>query len=209
VLKAAEAALHGAPRKVALGSVEYQGLGGNRASRFFVVAAGAGVDAHLFYKLHAGTKHRMGMAAYYAKAWHLWFTHPMTKFQVEFAESGSGATQQVAVTELLAVRIRNFGGVLQQLAPGASLERDDVRLISCETSSRSAYLLYVTRGLLRQNWKVPGIDLAYSKKISCRPMASGEAGQGKIYVEADGELVGMLPAEVTVVPEALTLLFPR
>jgi diacylglycerol kinase family enzyme len=30
----------------------------------------------------------------------------------------------------------------------------------------------------------------------------------KIYVEADGELVGTLPAEMTVVPNALTLLAP-
>ena len=95
-------------------------------TRFFIVAAGAGVDAHLFYKLHAGTKQRMGMAAYYAKAWHLWFTYPMTRFQVEFAETvGSGAVARAEVTELMAVRIRNFGGVLQELAPGASLDRND------------------------------------------------------------------------------------
>ena len=30
----------------------------------------------------------------------------------------------------------------------------------------------------------------------------------KIYVEADGELVGTLPAKITVVPDALTLLAP-
>ena len=67
----------------------------------------------------------------------------------------------------MAVRIRNFGGVLQELAPGASLERDDLRLVFCRTSSRLAYLLYVTRGLLRRKWKVPGIDLAYSRRVSC------------------------------------------
>jgi diacylglycerol kinase family enzyme len=30
----------------------------------------------------------------------------------------------------------------------------------------------------------------------------------KVFVEADGELVGTLPAEITVVPDALTLLAP-
>jgi len=105
--------------------------------------------------------------------------------------------------------------VLQELAPGASLDRDDVRVVFCRTSSRLAYLLYVTRGLLPRNWKVPGIELAYSGHVSCQylpqlPPASGTSNaERKIYVETDGELVGTLPAEITVVPDALTLLAPR
>jgi diacylglycerol kinase (ATP) len=213
IAAAARAALHAVPRRVALGRIQYLDLDGEPGSRFFIVAAGAGVDAHLFYKLHAGTKQRMGMAAYYAKAWHLWFTHPMTRFQVEFAEAGSSEPRRAKVTELMAVRIRNFGGVLQELAPGASLDRNDLRLVFCRTSSRLAYLLYVTRGLLRRTWKVPGIDLAYSERVSCQyslaPASSHSApAQPKVFVEADGELVGTLPAEITIVPDALTLLAP-
>jgi diacylglycerol kinase family enzyme len=34
------------------------------------------------------------------------------------------------------------------------------------------------------------------------------AAKTKIYVEADGELVGTLPLEITTVPDALTLLAP-
>jgi diacylglycerol kinase family enzyme len=210
VTAAAQAAVHAVPRRVALGRIQYLDLEGQRGSRFFIVAAGAGVDAHLFYKLHTGTKQRMGMAAYYAKAWQLWFTHPMTRFQIEFAETGSDQPRQADVTELMAVRIQNFGGVLQELAPGASLERDDLRLVFCRTASRLAYLLYVTRGLLRRSWKVPGIDLAHSQRVSCQylPASDMRAAQPKVYVEADGELVGTLPAEITVVPDALTLLAP-
>jgi YegS/Rv2252/BmrU family lipid kinase len=212
--KAAQATLNGVPRRIALGRIEYVDLAGKPGSRYFIVAAGAGVDAHLFYKLHAGTKQRMGMAAYYAKAWHLWFSHPMTRFQVEFAETSSGMPQRADVTELMAVRIRNFGGVLQELAPGASLDRNDLRLLFCRTASRLAYLLYVTRGLLRRNWKVPGIDLAFSEGVFCKYLNDSESPGGspqprsKIYIEADGELVGTLPAEITVAPHALTLLAP-
>jgi diacylglycerol kinase (ATP) len=211
IVAAARAVLHAAPRRIALGHIQFLDLKGQPGSRFFTVAAGAGVDAHLFYKLHAGTKQRMGMAAYYAKAWHLWFTHPMTRFLVEFAETGSNQLRQAAVTELMAVRIRNFGGVLQELAPGASLERNDLRLVFCQTASRLAYLLYVTRGLLRRKWNIPGIELAYSGRVSCLyPItpSSERTPQAKVYVEADGELVGTLPAEITMVPHALTLLAP-
>jgi diacylglycerol kinase (ATP) len=211
---AAQVALHGAPRRVALGRVQFLDVEGKPGTRFFIVAAGAGVDAHLFYKLHAGTKQRMGMTAYYSKAWQLWFTHPMTRFLAEFAETGSYQPRRADVTELMAVRIRNFGGVLQELAPGASLDRDDLRLVFCRTASRAAYLLYVARGLLRSNWKVPGIDLAHSARVTCRYLPDSAAADGislsqpKVYVEADGELVGTLPAEISMVPDALTLLAP-
>jgi YegS/Rv2252/BmrU family lipid kinase len=208
IAAAAKASLQAVPRRIALGQVTYADPQGNRGSRYFIIAAGVGVDAHLFYKLHTGTKQRMGMAAYYAKAWHLWFSYPMTRFTAEYLENGV-TSRQVDVTELMAVRIRNFGGVLQELAPGASLDRDDMRLVFCRTASRAAYLAYVTRGLLHLPCSVPGIDLAHRTRVSCQYSSSSTTpARRKIYVEADGELLGTLPAEITVVPDALTILAP-
>lgn len=220
--EAAQAAVHGLPRRVALGLIEYLDFDAKPASRYFIVAAGIGVDAHLIYKLHSGTKQRMGMIAYYAVAWNLWFTYAMTWFQAEYEQSGSknsrnvnatefqaaDVTELARVTELMSVRIGNFGGVVQELAPGASLYRNDMRLVICRTSSRMAYLAYVTRGLLRQKWKIPGIDLVDSTRVSCRYCVPSGKNQSKIYVEADGELLGTLPAQITIVPDALTLLAP-
>jgi diacylglycerol kinase (ATP) len=225
---AAEMALNCTRRRVALGHVEYTDMQGNPGARYFVVTAGIGVDAHLFYKLHTSEKQRMGMSAYYTKAWTLWFTYSMTRFVAEYIETGSTETRTddrlsadcelpktAEVTELLAVRIRNFGGVVKELAPGASLDRDDMRLVFAHTASRLAYLAYVARGLLGARWKIPGVDLVYSTQVSCRYRTdpSDQAGGSqtktqRIYIEADGELLGMLPAEITVVPNALTLLAP-
>ncbi|MGH9496388.1 MAG: diacylglycerol/lipid kinase family protein, partial [Candidatus Sulfotelmatobacter sp.] len=61
---AAGAALQGETRSIALGRIAYRDLNGAPGARYFVVAAGMGVDAHLFYKLHTGTKKRLGMGAY-------------------------------------------------------------------------------------------------------------------------------------------------
>jgi diacylglycerol kinase (ATP) len=208
-IAAAKAALRAKTRRVALGQIHYRGFNGNTGTRFFIVAAGVGVDAHLFYKLQSGTKQRLGMAAYYAKAWRLWFTYAMTRFHVEYIETGSDHPQRAELTELLGVRIRHFGGVLNELAPGASLGRSDVRLVLCRTASRLAYLSYVTRALLRRHWRVPGIDLVHTSRAVCQYLpAASDSPQPKIYVEADGELLGTLPAEITVVPDALTLLSP-
>src|SRR5882724_8430868 len=160
---AARALLTAKPRRIALGRVEYLDLEGNRGFRFFTVAAGIGVDAHLFYKLNPLVKGHLGMAAYYAKATRLWLTHPMEKFAVEVEGI------QAEVSQLLAVRICNFGGVLRELAPGASLERDDLRLVLFRTRSRLAYLHYIVRGLFGARWQVGGIDLVHGVRITCQP----------------------------------------
>lgn len=209
VMTAAEALLNGEPRRVALGRVEYQDFSGHPAERYFIIAAGIGVDAHLFYKLRTAAKQRMGMSAYYAKAWNMWFTYHMSRFAAEYFETGSEQPRRAEVTELMSVRIENFGGVVQEMAPGASLDRDDMRLVLCRTASRLWYLAYVTRGLLRQKWKVPGIDLVYATEVGCnyRQNDSTEKPR-KIYIEADGELLGTLPVKITVIPNALTLLAP-
>jgi diacylglycerol kinase (ATP) len=210
VVGAARAALQAKPRCVPLGRIEYADMNGNPSARYFIVAAGIGVDAHLFYKLHGRAKQHMGMTAYYAKAWNLWFTYPMTRFLAKYVETGTRELRQTDVTELMSVRVRNFGGVVQELAPGASLDRDDMRLVFCRTASRLAYLAYVTRGLLRQQWKIPGIDLVDSTGVSChyKETPSLPHRERKVYIEADGELLGTLPVEMTVVPDALTLLAP-
>jgi YegS/Rv2252/BmrU family lipid kinase len=209
IVGAAKSALRAQRRRVTLGHIQYQNMEGKPGTRYFIVAAGVGVDAHLFYKLHSGTKHRLGMAAYYAKAWHLWCTYAMPRFQVEYVETGVDGERRANLTELLGVRIRHFGGVLQELAPGASLDRNDLRLILCRTASRAAYLSYVTRSLVSGDWRIPGIDLAHSSKAICQYLPQpNNFPQPKIYVEADGELLGTLPAEITVVPNALTLISP-
>jgi diacylglycerol kinase (ATP) len=210
VVAAGNAALSAKPRRVALGRIQYQAFDGKLGCRYFVIAAGIGVDAHLFYKLVPGTKRRLGMAAYYYRAWHPWFTYAMTRFQVEYSENGSDRPKQADLTELLGVRIRNFGGVLNQLAPGASLDRNDLRLILCRTSNRLAYLSYVARALLKRSWSIPGIDLVHASRAVCRctPHHGSSRGGSRIYVEADGDLLGTLPAEITVVPDALTILTP-
>ena len=205
---AAKQALHAEPRRVALGQITCPDLGGAPKTRYFVVAAGIGVDAHLFYKLLTSTKQRLGMGAYYAKAWHTWFTYPMTRFRVHYCTPGGTKQESASVTELLAVRIREFGGVIRELAPGASLDRRDMRLILCHTGQRLAYLAYVTRALLRRTWAIPGIELAHSTRALCEYAEPGTASS-RIYVEADGELIGTLPAEMCVVPDALTVLMPR
>jgi len=203
---AAQAALTARPRRVAVGRVEYQGFAGKSNSRYFTITAGIGVDAHLFYKLNPLAKRRLGMMAYYVKATRLWLTHKMEHFAVEIREGSQ--TRRAEISQLLAVRIQNFGGVLRELAPGASLERNDLRLVLFHTRSRAAYLSYILRGLLGTRWSVPGIELLHSSGVTCRGLTHGSLPSSRVLVEADGELLGTLPAEIRVVPDGVSLLVP-
>jgi diacylglycerol kinase family enzyme len=201
---AARGNLSAEPRRVAVGRIEYRDLAGNLAMRYFTVTAGIGVDAHLFHKLDPLAKRRFGIASYYAKATYLWLTHKMEEFSVEFTDANTNH-HCPDVTQLLAVRIRNFGGVLRELAPGASLDRNDFRLVLFRTKNRLAYLQYVIRGMLGAKWEVKGIENFHCSQVVCQ--SSRESS--RIFVEADGELLGTLPAKICIVPDAVSLLVPR
>jgi diacylglycerol kinase family enzyme len=214
---AARVAVTGTVRRVALGHVEYEDFTGKSAARFFTVAAGIGVDAHLFYKLTAELKNRGGMAAYYLKAWQLWAGYNMRRFEVEYA-NGSGLKERASLTELLAVRIRFFGNVLRELVPGASLDCNHLRAVMCRTASRNAYLQYVAGRLIGRQWNIDGIDVVSCSEVICKLPVERRASppgqdqsyvkQDRVYVEADGELLGRLPARMTVQPDSLSLVVP-
>src|SRR5208282_2201298 len=205
--EAARTAVNGTVRRIPLGRVEFQDFTGKSCVRFFTVAAGIGVDAHLFYKLNSDLKNHGGMAAYYWKAWQLWATYRMRRFEVEYS-NGSGHKQQALLTELLAVRIRYFGNILRELVPGAHLDHPELRAVMCRTDSRNAYLRYVAATLL--GWrerKIDGIDLVSCSELTCRVPEQSDAAE-RVYVEADGELIGRLPARMTMQADALSLVVP-
>ena len=204
---AAESLLKASARRIAVGRIDYRDFNNLPTFRYFTVAAGVGVDAHLFYNLNRLIKDRMGMMAYYSKATHLWLTHRMRYFEAEFSSNGGASLKEARLSEMLAVRINYFGGILRELAPGASLARNDMRLVLCRTGNRALYLAYVFRGMLGMSNGVPGIELAHADQLTCRNIPDEKAE--KIYVEADGELLGRLPMTLSMVPDALSVLVPQ
>src|SRR5262249_1036214 len=126
--KAVRALLSAVPRRIAVGKVEYLDFAGKELARYFTVAVGVGADAYLCYKLDPAPERRFGMISYYGNATWIWLTHRMEEFTIELKGSTDATVRCHDATQLLAARIRNFGGVLRELVPGASLERNDLRL---------------------------------------------------------------------------------
>jgi len=198
---AARAALAAIPLRVSVGRADCQSSENNLVTRYFLSVAGAGQDGYLFHQVVPGEKQTFGITVYFAKAIWVWLTHRMDWFSADI--SATDAAERQPVTQFLAVRLHDFGSMLRDLAPGASLLHEDFRVVLFKTSSRWSYLLYVLRGILGAKWQVPGVELHNTKRIRLTP-----TGVHPVYLEADGELLGQLPAEITLVPNALTLLVP-
>ncbi len=195
--------------RIAIGRIQYQRTPDRREARYFTVAAGVGVDAALFYKLNAQFKQRYGMVAYVGESLRQWVVQKFHPFRVEWDDLETAQMRSEIVTQLLVVRISDFGGVLNQLAPGADLLRDDFRLVLFKTASRARYLRFVTGRLIGQDWNDPHIELVDAKKVACFPQsAEGGLGHPVIHAEADGELLGRLPVEMEILPRAFNLLIP-
>jgi diacylglycerol kinase (ATP) len=203
--KAAKALLGGVPVRVPVGRIFYRNANGAERSRYFTVAAGVGVDAHFFSRLDSRLKQRFGYLAYVIQALHLWATHSFPMFRAHFHDDTDANIRTADLSQLLTVRISNFGGAVQNLVPGAALHKDNLSTVAIGTSSRLRYLRFMVAVWCRSHSYRSPIELIEAKTIQCEEL---EAAATQTYVEADGELLGTLPARIEVVPDALTLLVP-
>jgi YegS/Rv2252/BmrU family lipid kinase len=203
--RAAHALLTATPVRVSVGRVYFHDRHGVEHWRYFTVAAGVGVDGLFFYRLDSNLKRRFGYAAYVVEAFHLWSTHKFPLFDVAFSTLGDNQADVQQVSQLLAVRISNFGGLVQNLVPGAALRNNNLRLLAFKTRSRFRYLRFMTAVMFRRQTYSQTIESLEAATVECRAREGSAAG---VLVEADGELLGCLPARMEIVRDALTLLIP-
>ena len=111
----------------------------------------------------------------------------------------------VEVSQLLAVRVRSFGGVLRTLAPGASLRNGSLSLLAFKTQSRLHYLRFLLATIAGRQTFTRKVELLNTPFIECRAL---NGSRDALFVEADGEVLGSLPVTLDVVPHSLTLLVP-
>lgn len=193
------------PVRISVGRIHYQDKDGKPDSRYFAVAAGVGADALLMARMDAGLKRRLGYVLYMYEAFRIWATHPFPLFEVVLPVNGNGSARVVDVSQLLAVRVRSFGGALRYLAPGASVRNGSLSLLAFKTRSRFRYMLFLLAVLAGRHTFAKEVELMESPSIECRLRDSAD---GDFFVEADGEVLGLLPARMEVVHHALNLLVP-
>jgi diacylglycerol kinase family enzyme len=191
------------PVRVSVGHITFRKGKGKLHSRYFTVAAGVGADALFLSHLDAGLKRRFGYALYFFEGVRLWATHSFPLFQATFFERGSSEPRVEEISQLLAVRIRNFGGVLHNFAPGATLHADGLRLIAFR--SRLRYFRFLLAVIFGRQTFSRDIELLDAVSVECRLR---DGAPVPVFAEADGELLGHLPVHIDIVPDAVTLLIP-
>ena len=205
-LKAIQKLILAAPVEIPVGRITYMDKEGAQQSRYFTVAAGVGADALCISMLDAGLKRRFGYALYMVAMFRVWVTHSFPLFEIDYVPSDSTPPRTDAASEVLAIRIRDFGGLLHHLAPGASLLKPTLRLLAFKTRSRFHYLRFVLASLLQRQTFSRHVELLDVHSIQCR---SRSGSSDNVFVEADGELLGGLPVTIEMASEKLTLLIPR
>ncbi|MGA8043809.1 MAG: diacylglycerol kinase family protein [Terracidiphilus sp.] len=204
-LKAVRTLLDADPVQVPVGRIHFVDRSGAEQSRYFTVAAGIGADARLMSTLDAGLKRRFGYVLYLVEAARIWLTNSFPLFRAAFRLTDSEEDRNAEVSQVLGVRVRSFGGALGQLAPGATLHSESLRLIVFKTRSRYRYLRFLLAVLTGSQSFTGPIELLDVVSVECSPSNGSTV---PILVEADGEVLGTLPARLDMAEQSLTLLIP-
>jgi len=204
-LRAVEILLTAEPVQVSVGQILFRDKSGAEDSRYFTVAAGVGADALCISMLDAGLKRRFGYALYMVQMLKVWATHSFPLFEAAIVESAGSKPRVEHISQLLAVRIRDFGGVLHNLAPGATLRRDNLRLVAFKTRSRLSYFRFLLAVIFGRQSFSREIELIDAVSVECR---AADGNSPRVFAEADGEILGHLPVQIRIVPQAVTLLIP-
>ncbi len=179
------------PQRIALGHLECHG----GVSRHFLLMAGIGLDALVVYRVSAELKARTGKLAYWAAAMSV---AGLRLAQLTVETSGTSHRCSFA----LASKVRNYGGDFE-IAPSVSLLEDSFELVLFEGHTSIEYVKYLAGLAMRRVAGTKGITILRATQLRIH----GLEGQ-RAYAQIDGEYAGRLPAELRIVPKALTLLLP-
>jgi len=180
------------PRRISVGHLTCDN---GTISRHFLLMAGIGLDAHIVYRVSAPLKARAGKMAYWVAGWAL-LGRRLPEFQVEVA----GRRQKSSFA--LVSKVRNYGGDFE-IAREVNLFDDRFEVVLFEGRSTLPYVKYFAGLMLNRVEGMKGVTVLRER---CLRLFYPE--DERVYVQIDGELAGHLPAQVRIVPDAITILVP-
>jgi diacylglycerol kinase (ATP) len=178
------------PERIALGLLE-----NSQERRYFILMAGAGLDAMIVYHIDGKLKAALGKVAYWLSGFSA-IGRPLPEFDVRV----NG--HRVRCSFALASRVRNYGGDLW-IARNASLFSERFELVLFEGANSLPYVKYLVGVVTNRLAKMKGVSV-----IRTQSMDIESASDPGVYIQIDGEYAGRLPARLSIVPKALTLLVP-
>lgn len=198
---AAQALLNYQPRSIHPGLIVSQRQPGPER-RYFFVAAGVGSDAELMYRTAVEAKERWGRNAYFIEMMRMAIRRGLKMFHAEW-EDEQGQRVRDEVSLAMAVRAGRFPGLLRFVNLGSSLLQDDFQVLLFRTDKVRHFMHYFASVATGRNWPVHGVSVVKSRCFRC-----WSTGIDRIHAQADGELLGSVPAEISIAVEQVRLLMP-
>ena len=179
-------------------------LDAGELTRYFLVMAGAGPDGALVYDLLQSDKSKTGRLAYYSRSARLFATQRFGGFEVEYVVAASGDRIVRSAISVMAVRVADLGGVFSKLtARGASIHDANLQLVTLRRPGWLSLPLWFLSGWLNLRRFNPFLHAVTVTQFSCRPLSDPAQ-----HFQADGEWLGRIPMQVSVVQDALRILMP-
>jgi diacylglycerol kinase family enzyme len=100
-------------------------------------------------------------------------------------------------------KVRNYGGDFE-IARSVTLLHDQFEVVLFEGDTATRYVKYFAGMALNRLDGMSGVTVLRADRVKI-----SAAEDRRAYFQIDGELGGTLPAEIRIVPDALTLLVPE
>jgi diacylglycerol kinase (ATP) len=175
---------------------------------YFVIAAGMGVHAALMNLAPTGSGKRVGgRAAYYAGGIRLLFQHPVEPFDLQMTLA-DGSVRKCRASEVIAVRV----GEINRWRPGGGMRRPVLRVASIPETTRlglahASFHALITRKSSGSS-PLPYPQYEDVSMLTCNPIPD-YSYQSPLLIEADGEVIGMKRATISIAQRQLRLLWPN
>ena len=187
-VQALQIALKRAVRRVDLGEL------GPGSRRRFLFVAGIGFDAYVASGVQPALKARLGMAAYAVAIVNCLRSYSFPEFQVV------AGSRSFTATSCLACNAKSYGGGLL-FCPGADMSNGLLDILVLEGKHRLALARFLFLA-----WCGKPQSGAWIHRLQARALKI--EGPAEVLVEADGELVGRLPADISLSASVFPLVVP-
>jgi diacylglycerol kinase (ATP) len=187
-VKALKIALKGTVRRIDLGCL------GPGSRRRFMFVCGIGFDAYCVSIVRPGLKSKLGMAAYALAILECLKTYSFPEFQVLI----NGRT--IKATSCLACNSKRYGGGLL-FCPDADMNDGLLDILALEGKRRIGLARFLLQAWLGRPEKGDWIHRLRSSSFQIE-------GPGGVLIQADGELAGRLPADITLTNSAFPIIIP-
>lgn len=188
---AAQALISGSTRKITLGVCQ----GADGATRYFSMMAGVGFDARIVAGIDPALKRRFGKGAYVWQTLVEWLRFQPVAYRVTIeGETSDAASLIIANGHFYAGRF--------VVTPEADLADPALVAANFTKPGRWAALVYAAAlpmGLLP---KLPSLNRQKVQSL----IVEGPAGEP---VQADGDIIGTLPVQISLAAERLTIFAPQ